>query len=73
MMAQIIRFPVKAHLPKRSASNFLVEVLRDADGWLVVARDHSWSFATRKEAQVEANTIAEGFGVGVLVQMGGRT
>jgi hypothetical protein len=53
-------------------AGFSVKVIPSADGeWLVVSRQHSWDFRSRKAAQAFAHEIAEGFGVGVIVRIGG--
>ena len=46
---------------------FAVRVEREAAAWLVVARAHGWLFGNRREAIAEAEEIARGFGVIVMV------
>lgn len=44
--AEVIRFP-----PRRSPS---IWVMRDAESWLVVARDHGWRHGSRADAAADA-------------------
>jgi len=44
-----------------------VEVLRDESAWLVRYRQHGWLHGSRREALADAQVIADGFGVGLLV------
>jgi hypothetical protein len=59
MSAIILRFPFR--LP------FFVRVEREADapGWLVIARDHGWSYGDFAAALAEAHDLAAGLGTTV--------
>ena len=71
-MGKVIAFRrLQALLKPPIPAGFSVQVLKTADGWLVVSRQHSWLFITRREAQAEARVIADGFGVSVVTRIGG--
>jgi hypothetical protein len=57
MTAGIIKFPERGP--------FAVRIEREAEAWLVVARDHGWLHGSRHEAEAEADAerVARGFGV----------
>jgi hypothetical protein len=57
MSARIIEFP-----PRRS---FSVRIMREAEAWLVVCREHGWLHGSRADALADANEIAEGFGLAI--------
>lgn len=71
-MGKVIAFRrVSALLKPPIPHGFSVNVMKTADGWLVVSRQHSWLFITRREAQAEARAIADGFGVSVITWIWG--
>jgi hypothetical protein len=71
-MGEVVAFRrLPALLKPAIPHGFSVHVLKTADGWLVVSRQHSWLFLTRREAQAEARAIADGFGVSVITRIGG--
>ena len=55
MSARVLPFPQRAP--------FAVQIVREADAWLVVCRQHGWLFGSRGEALAEARDLAHGFGV----------
>ena len=74
-MGEIIQFKASPHArqPKRQPSPFLAQIMRDTDGWLVLnGRGHGWLHATRTAAIREASELANGFGVGILFNLGRR-
>ena len=61
MTAQVIQFPPRAA--------FVVYVVNDADGWLVLTpRGHGWLHSDQREAVEDATTIGAGFGIPVEVR-----
>jgi hypothetical protein len=46
---------------------FNVRVEREDAAWLVICRDHGWLHGSRDTALVDAEQIARGFGVAVVV------
>jgi hypothetical protein len=70
MSAQIIPFPRTARgvvAPLRQREPFVVRIIRDAEAWLVVCRDHGWLHGDYRAAIADAKEIARGFGVAVQV------
>ena len=68
------------HLRRRSAElghhvrpSFMVAIIPEPDGYLVVSRQHSWFHSRRSEALKDAHEIAAGFGAGLLIHLGGRS
>jgi hypothetical protein len=59
MSASILRFP-----PRRIVS---IRVEREDDAWIVLARKHGWIHGSRAAAIADANELARGFGVTVVV------
>jgi hypothetical protein len=59
MSAVIIRFPARGP--------FQIRVMREAEAWLVVCRDHVWLHGDRAAALQEARQLAEGWRVTVEV------
>jgi hypothetical protein len=57
MSARIIEFP-----PRRS---FSVRIMREAEAWLVLCREHGWLHGSRDAALSDAIEIAQGFGLAV--------
>jgi hypothetical protein len=57
MSARIIEFP-----PRRS---FSVRIMREAEAWLVLCREHGWLHGSRDAALADANEIAEEFGFAI--------
>jgi hypothetical protein len=57
MTARIISFP-----PRRSVS---VRIMREAEAWLVICREHGWLHGSRDAALADANEIAEEFGFAI--------
>jgi hypothetical protein len=58
MMPGIIQFPQRGP--------FAVRIEREAEAWLVLARDHGWLFGSHHEALADAEWIARGYGVAVV-------
>ncbi len=69
--AETIKFPWRMRPSGQPQPGFMVRVLQHDGRWLVVSRKHSWDFRTRRAAQAFARDVADGFGVGLLVQIGG--
>jgi hypothetical protein len=53
--AAIVRFP-----PRRSAA---VWVMREGQGWLVVAAEHGWLYGSRQEADRDAAWLERNLGL----------
>lgn len=70
-MSEVIIFPRRWQMRFRREPGFTVRVISHDGLWLVVARQHSWDFASRSSAQAFAREIADGFGVSTVVQMRG--
>jgi hypothetical protein len=70
-MGDVVSFPRRWPRHRSVAPGFAVFVARHDNEWLAVCRQHSWSFATRSEAQRFARDVADGFGVPVAVQLWG--
>ena len=71
-MGNVIQFPYRpVALSLQAPRSFLVSVLSHDRGWLVVCRNHSWFHVTRAAAFTEARSVADGFGVGLLIDMRG--
>jgi hypothetical protein len=64
MSAQILKFP------QRGPFSVRVERESDAEGWLVIARDHGWVHGDWYSAFADARHVARGFGVGVVSSAG---
>ena len=58
-MATILEFPARGP--------FAVRIVRNAETWLVLCRDHGWLHADYRTAIADAKEIARGFGVAVQV------
>lgn len=70
-MGDVIRFPCRWRPIYWPEPGFTVRVMQYDGEWLVVARQHSWSFWSRRAAQAFARDITDGFGVSTVVQMRG--
>jgi hypothetical protein len=44
---------------------FAVRIIRKAEAWLVLCRDHGWLHGDYQQAKAEAHELARGFGVAV--------
>jgi hypothetical protein len=53
------------HFPQRGP--FTVRIEREDSAWLVICRSHAWLFGSRHEALADAEWIASGLGVAVVV------
>ena len=60
MMAGIIHFPQRGP--------FSVRIEREDSAWLVIARSHAWLFGSHRQALADAERVARGYGVVVVVE-----
>jgi hypothetical protein len=57
---RLVRFP-----PRRAA---VVWLLLDRDGWLVIARDHGWSFGDFPSALADAQWLSQNLGMPIRLK-----
>jgi hypothetical protein len=59
--SKVIMFPARGP--------FAVHILRDRQCWLVVCRNHGWAHGNKRDAIANANDLARGFDVAVVVEV----